>query len=171
MTKMNEMIQQNEVELKELGPGLPLDSAEKMKFLWQIINDFLNQYSGILNGTYQRSHVKAEDKIPPGSRVRTILSEIYDDKHDVNICDQYSDSDIQNAILRHEGDSIPGFPSIDSFLSLLVPQLEKLREPAQANILEIHQILEEIATAILNKVLSKMIALKPELQEIVTSVL
>ena len=30
----------------------------------------------------------------------------------------------------HEGDSIPGFPSVDVFYYLIQPQLEKLREPA-----------------------------------------
>ena len=30
----------------------------------------------------------------------------------------------------HEGDGLPGFPSVDVFIFLITPQLEKLREPA-----------------------------------------
>lgn len=41
-----------------------------------------------------------------------------------------SDEDIQKAIKNHQGDSIPGFPSIHAFLYLLSPKLQKLREPA-----------------------------------------
>ncbi len=37
---------------------------------------------------------------------------------------------IERAIAMHEGDSIPGFPSVDVFYYLIQPQLEKLREPA-----------------------------------------
>lgn len=37
---------------------------------------------------------------------------------------------IERAIAMHEGDSIPGFPSVDVFYYLVQPQLEKLREPA-----------------------------------------
>ena len=37
---------------------------------------------------------------------------------------------IERAIAMHEGDSIPGFTSVDVFYYLLQPQLEKLREPA-----------------------------------------
>jgi len=33
----------------------------------------------------------------------------------------YSDQDIDRAIILHQGDSIPGFPSIDSFLYLITP--------------------------------------------------
>jgi len=32
--------------------------------------------------------------------------------------------------MLHEGDSIPGFPSLDAFLSLLIPLLKDMREPA-----------------------------------------
>jgi hypothetical protein len=41
-----------------------------------------------------------------------------------------SDEDIEKAIKNHQGDSIPGFPSIHAFLYLLSPKLQKLREPA-----------------------------------------
>lgn len=43
---------------------------------------------------------------------------------------EYSDADIEQAILMHEGDALPGFPSVDVFIYLIRPQLEKLREPA-----------------------------------------
>lgn len=77
----------------------------------------------------------------------------------------YSDIDIKNAIIKHEGDSIPGFPSIDAFLSLLTPLLQKLKEPAFECINEVYHVLEEIAVNILNKIIAKAPALKEELQD------
>jgi hypothetical protein len=53
------------------------------------------------------------------------------------------DKDIQKAMINFPGDStIPGFPSIDAFLSLLNPLLKKLQSPAFALNNTIHGILE-----------------------------
>ena len=43
---------------------------------------------------------------------------------------EYDDLYIQRAIQMHEGDGLPGFPSVDVFIYLITPQLEKLRDPA-----------------------------------------
>ena len=37
---------------------------------------------------------------------------------------------IERAIAMHEGDSIPGFPSVDVLSYLIAPMLDKLRDPA-----------------------------------------
>lgn len=42
----------------------------------------------------------------------------------------YSDMAIEKAIVMHEGDSIPGFPSVDVLYYLLQPKLDQLRDPA-----------------------------------------
>lgn len=49
-----------------------------------------------------------------------------------NFCcsQEYTDMTIEKAIVNLEGINISGFPSIDLFVYLLTPQLEKLREPA-----------------------------------------
>ncbi len=38
---------------------------------------------------------------------------------DYRATNDYNDNDIQKAIILHQGDSIPGFPSIDAFLYLI----------------------------------------------------
>ena len=43
---------------------------------------------------------------------------------------EYDRAYIESAITLHQGDSIPGFPSFDSFLYLIMPQLDKLKEPS-----------------------------------------
>lgn len=62
--------------------------------------------------------------------------------------------------MLHEGDSIPGFPSIDAFMALLVPQLKKMREPAQECITEIYGVLEDLSIKILGRVCEKVPSLK-----------
>jgi hypothetical protein len=46
---------------------------------------------------------------------------------------------IEKAIVMHEGDNIPGFPTFDVFVYLIQPQLEKLREPALDLLQDIYQ--------------------------------
>lgn len=43
---------------------------------------------------------------------------------------EYNDGHMETAIRMHEGDGLPGFPSVDVFIYLINPQLEKLRDPA-----------------------------------------
>lgn len=55
---------------------------------------------------------------------------LYAELEQVKATQEYTDMMIERAIAMHEGDSIPGFPSVDVFYYLVQPQLEKLREPA-----------------------------------------
>jgi hypothetical protein len=52
-----------------------------------------------------------------------MFNDLYEDftKSGAKATKEYSDKDIDKAIILHQGDSIPGFPSIDSFLYLINP--------------------------------------------------
>lgn len=52
---------------------------------------------------------------------------------------EYTDADIETAIRIHEGDTLPGFPSVDVFEYLIRPLLEKLREPIMDTLNEVSQ--------------------------------
>lgn len=58
-------------------------------------------------------------------------------------------------MINFPGDStIPGFPSIDAFLSLLNPLLKRLQNPAYEVNNKIHEILETEGMNIINDVIS-----------------
>ena len=61
-----------------------------------------------------------------------MFEELYEEQSSLNfkVTADLTDEDIQKAIKNHQGDSIPGFPSIHAFLYLLSPRLQKLKEPA-----------------------------------------
>jgi len=61
------------------------------------------------------------------------------------VTDDYSNKDIEKAITLHQGDSIPGFPSFDSFLYLIVPKIQDLREPALDVLNEIFMHMETLS--------------------------
>jgi vacuolar protein sorting-associated protein 1 len=52
----------------------------------------------------------------------------------------------------HEGDGLPGFPSVDVFVYLITPQLEKLRDPALDLLSDCYSQLEFIAPGIVDKI-------------------
>jgi hypothetical protein len=55
---------------------------------------------------------------------------LYGDLDEMKATQEYTDMVIERAIAMHEGDSIPGFPSVDVFYYLVQPKLEQLRDPA-----------------------------------------
>lgn len=65
-----------------------------------------------------------------GAKIKMGFYKLYSDLDSMKATQEYSDMVIERAIAMHEGDSIPGFTSVDVFYYLLQPQLEKLREPA-----------------------------------------
>lgn len=46
---------------------------------------------------------------------------LYSEFYGFQACSEYRDLDIQKAIQMHEGDGLPGFPSVDVFIFLITP--------------------------------------------------
>lgn len=59
-----------------------------------------------------------------------------------------SDNDINLAIEMHQGDSIPGFPSVYAFMYLLSGPMSRLKEPAFQCLDEVFEHLRLIAATI-----------------------
>jgi hypothetical protein len=70
------------------------------------------------------------------------------------------------SIKSHQGDQISGFPSMECFRSLLVPQLAKLKDPIYTVLDEIYQELLELAAGLNSKVFYRF----PDLLNIVTEI-
>mgnify|MGYP000152919465 CR=1 FL=1 len=96
---------------------------------------------------------------------------LYTEFHGFQACSEYNDMHIQKAIQMHEGDGLPGFPSVDVFIFLITPQLEKLRDPALELIQDVYQQLEMIAHAIVEKIFQRFPQMIPEIMEIIVKCL
>jgi hypothetical protein len=81
------------------------------------------------------------------------------------------DFDIEKAIIQHEGDTLPGFPSIDIFHFLIQPKLEFLNDPAIECVNEVHLYLEHLAEQVAQKVFFRFPSVIPEILETVGEVL
>jgi len=70
---------------------------------------------------------------------------------------------MKKAIKMHEGDSLPGFPSPDTFEFLILPHLRKIQEPSMECLNEVSQILEQLCSKIAKVVFRRF----PRLGEVV----
>lgn len=143
-----------EDRLKDLGTPLPKDGGEKLHFLWEMTTSFCENFKNQIRGKYDMKHYQVKTELSGAAKIRSMFNEVYEDYTPGNkyrATSVYTDRDIQKAILLHEGDSIPGFPSIDAFLALLQPQLDKLKEPALDLVNSVYAYLEEVAVSLIGK--------------------
>ena len=149
-------INESDERLRELGNPLPGNEGEKLQFLWQITARFCESFKAQLRGQYDMRSPDSNE-VSSAAKIRQMFNEAYSEfiskKYKATV--DYSDKDIERAIVLHEGDTIPGFPSIDDFMYLLQPQLERLKEPALDLLNGIYNYLEEVAVGIINKQLQR----------------
>lgn len=86
-----------------------------------------------------------------------MFEELYEEEsaRDYRVTQDLSDDDIERAIKNHQGDSIPGFPSIHAFLYLLSPRLQKLKEPAVDLLNNIYTELRKLSGELITEVARK----------------
>jgi hypothetical protein len=169
--EINNHIKQAEEELSLLGQPLPLDEIGKLNLLWTMLSEYCETYKNVIRGKYDSkrlSYVKDEG----GYKVKALFKNLLDEFiGDYKATSNYTDENISYAITIHEGDSIPGFPSIDAFYFLLKPELEKLRDPIQECLISVFHYLEELSGKILEKTFQRFPRIIDDVNEFVTSFL
>lgn len=167
-----------EERLKDLGPPLPSDGSEKMHILWNMITDFITIYKNTITGKYDAkrnnssAQVGGRKEISGGAKIKIQFYGLYKEyAANYQATSDYSDFDIERAIIMHEGDTIPGFPSVDVFIYLIQPKLEQLRDPALDCLNEVYHFLENLASGIVEKIFMRFPTIIPDIMEIITGVL
>jgi hypothetical protein len=136
---------------------MPNEANAKMQLLYHMITDFVTVYKNSITGKFDSkrntSQNPHEKKISGGARIKLCFHSLYKEfARDYCATADYSDADIEQAIMQHEGDTIPGFPSVDVFVYLIQPELEKLREPALDCINDVYGLLEGLASETVNRI-------------------
>ena len=130
-----------------------------------MITDFIQTYKNTISGRYdaKRSYAAAGSSVElsGGAKIKANFYQLYQEYEGVAACSEYDDMHIQKAIQMHEGDSLPGFPSIDVFIYLINPVLEKLRDPALELIQDTYSQLENIASSIVGKIFQRFPTMIP----------
>jgi len=131
--EINERRRQVQDRLDQLG-AIPVTVSEKVQFIWTLVNDYCNLFQNTIRGKYDRKLQmyisQNSNEISGGAQIRGIFNEFIFDLQNEAITNTMSDEDIEHVIRMHEGDSLPGFPSTDTFEFLLLPHLKKVEQPS-----------------------------------------
>ena len=152
---INDRVKTAEEELESLGQPMPIDDAGKMSLLWNMINEYCDLFRNVLQGKYNNKNINFLEG-EGGFKIKILYKKLLEDfTGDYKATARYTDENINYALTIHEGDSIPGFPSVDAFIYLLRPQLEKLRDPIEECFQEVFQYIDFLSGKILEKVFAR----------------
>ncbi|CAD8208471.1 unnamed protein product [Paramecium octaurelia] len=172
--EIDQKVQDCEVKLAQLGPGLPRDNKEKMQVIWNMLTEYTENLNNKLRGKFDvKQALQKDTQISGGAQVKLYLNDLYNEQSGKNyrVSREYTDREIREAIRLHQGDSIPGFPSFDSFLYLIMPQLEKLRDPAIDTLNEVFTYVDSLSNSILKKVFYRFPTILDAISDISSQVL
>jgi vacuolar protein sorting-associated protein 1 len=180
VNECKDKMKENEQDLFELGPSMPTSQAEKMQLIWQMVLEFLKTYENQIKGKVDARQMAIEARkqggvakadIQGGAKIKFYFYKLFSEYDNFSASQEYTDMVIEKAIVNLEGVNISGFPSVDLFVYLLTPQLEKLRDPALDLVQDVYGMLEMMAVAIIEKIFVRFPMLKPEIIEIITNVM
>lgn len=105
---------------------MPSSNEEKKHLLWNMIAELTMTYKNNIQGKFdaRRAQVASGPKqteLSGGAKIKKGFYSLYAELESFSATQEYSDIAIERAIAMHEGDSIPGFPSVDVFYYLIQP--------------------------------------------------
>ncbi|XP_055388990.1 uncharacterized protein LOC129618211 [Condylostylus longicornis] len=153
--------------LDELGSGVPIDSQERVQLMWSMITDYCEVYRNTIRGKFDKklqTYFEHHD-ITSGAQIRSIFNELLLEYVSSDVTSEMTDYDIDLAIRMHEGDSLPGFPSPDTFEYLILPHLRKVQAPVFDCLDRVTQSLELLSQTIANRVFGRFPKLSEQVLE------
>lgn len=164
-------------KLERMGEDFPESEEQKLELIFKLVRNFKQMFETEVNGKYnhstiKKSSLKKKKKFGGSDKISFQVQEIFEGFFErysapgFNICDDYKDSDIQKAIEYYHGDSIPGFPSFDSFLFLVYPKLEMLKSPILKMAADCSKIIETIGSEMITLFFGKFYRLQEVIMKI-----
>jgi len=165
-------IRECEERIRDLGDPLPSSSKEKMQLFWNMITDFTENFKNNIKGKYDpKRNQKVSGELSGGAKIKLMYQDLYSEFFDKKATEHMNDEHINKAIVLHQGDSIPGFPSVDSFLFLITPLLKRLRDPSLELLNNVHLYLESISSQLIDKIFARFPAIIDDINDIVNKAL
>ena len=168
---INDRVKTAEEELQGLGQPMPTDDAGKMSLLWNMINEYCDIFRKVLQGKCNNKNLSYLDG-EGGFKIKILYKKLLEEfTGNYKATAGYTDENINYALTIHEGDSIPGFPSVDAFIYLLRPQLEKLKDPIEECFQNVFQYLDFLSGKILEKTFTRFPQAINDMTDLVTNYL
>eukprot|EP00915_Cephaloidophora_sp_WS-2016_P004946 GHVH01006591.1.p1 GENE.GHVH01006591.1~~GHVH01006591.1.p1 ORF type:complete len:798 (-),score=126.07 GHVH01006591.1:104-2497(-) len=144
--------------LVQLGTGPPQDDTERIQLIWSLVTDFCEILKNTIRGKFDRrlsSYFSDSKSLAGGAEIRQIMNELLEDKLKSDMTESMTDFDIDRAIRQHEGDSLPGFPSPDTFEYLLLPHLNEISQPVNDCLERVASTLDVMSHHIISKIFQR----------------
>merc|ERR1719174_3675040 len=145
--EVSERVRKCEDRLEELGTGVPEGAADRVQMMWTMISAYADMFTNTIRGKYDKRLTlfmqETKETQSGGAKVRAVFNDFLSTySNERGVGSLMTDDEIDTAIKMHEGDSLPGFPSPDTFEFLVLPHLKKIQEPAIECLTEVSQIVE-----------------------------
>eukprot|EP01053_Blabericola_migrator_P007503 Blabericola_migrator_1__7502@NODE_382_length_9143_cov_306_926399_g305_i0_p1_GENE_NODE_382_length_9143_cov_306_926399_g305_i0NODE_382_length_9143_cov_306_926399_g305_i0_p1_ORF_typecomplete_len800_score142_39Dynamin_M/PF01031_20/9_4e62Dynamin_M/PF01031_20/9_1e02Dynamin_N/PF00350_23/5_3e48GED/PF02212_18/4_3e03GED/PF02212_18/5_5e20FeoB_N/PF02421_18/37FeoB_N/PF02421_18/0_004MMR_HSR1/PF01926_23/0_00013AIG1/PF04548_16/0_29TetR_C_20/PF17925_1/8_1e03TetR_C_20/PF17925_1/9_6TetR_C_20/PF17925_1/4_3e02_NODE_ len=161
--------------LAELGEGVPAEQTERTQLMWTMINDYCELFCNTIRGKYDKRLSNYHDMDPTtsygGAQIRHIFNQLLEEYTREGITTEMTNADIDVAIRMHEGDSLPGFPSPDTFEYLILPHLKKIHFPVMECLERVSQTLELLSQRLANRVFCRFPELAAEILDLSQNIL
>ena len=163
-----------EDNLKDQGNPMPQDEKERLKMLWGMISVFCDRFKASILSQYNDKSGKHKTELMGGAKINIMNHDQYNEYLKPNFKASkkfYSDKNIQHALKTHQGDSLPGFLTSGAFMSLVMPLMEKLKEPALNLLTDIHSCMEGVALSLVNDSFARFPSLVNEISDTILGVI
>lgn len=153
-----------ESNLEKLGAPIPTDNKEKLDAIWRDVSLFYDKFKSTIKGEHVESYSKEgpeKMKVLASAQINILFNNLYKNYlQSFRASQNYRDSEIEKIVGMYSGNTLPGFVSIDCFIALLSPILEKLRKPALELLEKVYSILKTVGSGIINDIFKKSQYLK-----------
>jgi len=141
--------------------------------VWSLITNFCSNFQNSIKGKYdtKTSHAKISSELSGGAKIKLMYQDLFSEFLDKRATEHMSDDHINKAIVLHQGDSIPGFPSVDSFLFLITPLLKRMRDPSLELLNNVHLYLESISSQLIDKIFARFPTIIDDINDITNKAL
>ena len=164
--EINMKIKNCEANIAKLGTPIPVDNKEKLDSIWKEISLFYEKLKGDLKGDY--IHTNGSEflenttmRVLASAQINILFNKLYNNyMQSYKASVVYKDSEIEKTVAMYSGNTLPGYVSVDSFLALMNPLLEKIRGPSNDLLDNIHSIIKSTGAKMINETFCKNYFLK-----------
>lgn len=105
MGEIKEKAKETEDDLRDLGPPMPAESAEKMQLLWGMVTDFISTYKNAIAGKFDSRRYGiggagpgGRMELSGGAKIKMNFFNLYQEFNNYRATMDYTDQHIQKAI-------------------------------------------------------------------------
>lgn len=164
--EINLKIKNCESNLHKLGTPIPVDNKDKLDSLWKEISIFYDELKAELRGDFLKKDVakielESKVRVLASAQINMLFNKLYNNYiMNYKASAVYRDSEIEKTVAMHSGNTLPGYISMDCFLALSNPLLEKMRSPAIELLENINSVLKTCGSRLIGKSFHKHSYLK-----------